>query len=355
MTVDLQRSDDGGSHWRTLARGLPGTSYAYTVTAPWTTTARIRVVDSHAAQFADASDADFTVQEPIQVGVGNDHPVLALLGAWPNPARRDLSVSLSLPAGDARGALELIDLLGRRVGFRDLAGLPLGRRETRSRARRSPRRARCVFGRGQENPCAPAHRVYLFVPPHTYASVPEASRVAYEPAHDDRPAAEWPPLLEPGGAGGRARPRRHRRCPGDAVARSAKPRGGEALGRGRQQLVRAAHARDRDARPWPAAPRSQELRERDACGAEPGDREDAAGSRERGRARDRLDRLRRAHGHRGRRRHGTVHPRRRALGPPLPEAPGRALRPRGLEPDVARPDGGGQVTAPVVAPATVPG
>ncbi|HEY6194567.1 MAG TPA: FG-GAP-like repeat-containing protein [Candidatus Eisenbacteria bacterium] len=137
MTVDLQRSDDGGSHWRTLARGLPGTSYAYTVTAPWTTTARIRVVDSHAAQFADASDADFTVQEPIQVGVGDDHPVLALLGAWPNPARRDLSVSLSLPAGDARGALELIDLLGRRVAFRDLAGLPAGRHQLTLLERRS--------------------------------------------------------------------------------------------------------------------------------------------------------------------------------------------------------------------------
>src|SRR5262249_42505496 len=54
MTVDLQRSDDSGAHWRTLARGLVGTSYAYTAAAPWTTHVRFRVVESHAAQFADA-------------------------------------------------------------------------------------------------------------------------------------------------------------------------------------------------------------------------------------------------------------------------------------------------------------
>ena len=129
MTVDLQRSDDGGTNWRTLARGLPGTSYAYTVTAPWTTTARIRVVDSHAAQFADASNANFTVQDPATLAVGDDPPRLALLGAWPNPAREDLSVALTLPSGESRGALELIDLSGRRVAYRDLAGLAAGRHQ----------------------------------------------------------------------------------------------------------------------------------------------------------------------------------------------------------------------------------
>jgi hypothetical protein len=129
MTVDVQRSDDSGVHWRTLARGLPGTSYAYTVTAPYTTTARIRVVDSHAAQFADASNADFSVLDPATLDASDSPPALALLGAWPNPARRDLSVALSLPSGDTRGALELIDLSGRRVAFRDLSGLSAGRHQ----------------------------------------------------------------------------------------------------------------------------------------------------------------------------------------------------------------------------------
>jgi hypothetical protein len=137
MTVDVQRSDDSGVNWRTLARGLPGTSYSYTVTAPFTTTARIRVVDSHAAQFADASDANFTVVDPSTLAVGDTPPALALLGAWPNPARRDLSVSLSLPSGDTRGALELIDLSGRRVAFRDLSGLSAGRHQLTLLERRS--------------------------------------------------------------------------------------------------------------------------------------------------------------------------------------------------------------------------
>ena len=84
-------------------------------------------MDSHAAQFADASNANFTVQDPATLAVGDDPPRLALLGAWPNPAREDLSVALTLPSGESRGALELIDLSGRRVAYRDLAGLAAGR------------------------------------------------------------------------------------------------------------------------------------------------------------------------------------------------------------------------------------
>ena len=129
MTVDVQRSDDGGAHWRTLARGLPGTTWSYTAAGPTTTQARFRVVDSHAAQFADGSDADFTIYDASIVGVGGDTPRLALLGAWPNPARQDLAVSLALPGSAARGTLELLDLAGRRVAFRDLAGLGAGRHQ----------------------------------------------------------------------------------------------------------------------------------------------------------------------------------------------------------------------------------
>jgi hypothetical protein len=131
MTVDLQRSDDSGVHWRTLARGLTGTSYAYTVTAPWTTHARFRVVESHAAEFSDGSNADFEVQEPVQVGVGNPPATLALLGAQPNPARQDLTVSYSLAQSGARGTLELLDLAGRRVAWRDLSGEAAGRHQVR--------------------------------------------------------------------------------------------------------------------------------------------------------------------------------------------------------------------------------
>jgi hypothetical protein len=129
MTVDVQRSDDGGAHWRTLARGLTGTSYSYTAAGPSTAQARFRVVDSHAAQFSDASDADLTIWDASVLAADGGVPRLALLGAWPNPARQDLAVSLTLPASETRGSLELIDLAGRRVAFRDLAGLGAGRHQ----------------------------------------------------------------------------------------------------------------------------------------------------------------------------------------------------------------------------------
>ena len=129
MTVDLQRSDDSGGHWRTLARGLIGNSYSYTVTPPYTKHARFRVVESHAAEFNDASNADFETQDPALAGVGDPTPRLALLGAQPNPARQDLTVSYSLAVSGARGSLELLDLAGRRVAWRDLSGESAGRHQ----------------------------------------------------------------------------------------------------------------------------------------------------------------------------------------------------------------------------------
>lgn len=129
MTVDVQLSTNGGTDWRTLASGLIGTSFSWSATGPTTTQARIRVVDSHAAQIADQSDADFTLYDESVLDVTDGAPRLALLGAWPNPARQDLNVSLSLPTGDARGTLELLDLAGRRVALRDLAGLGAGRHQ----------------------------------------------------------------------------------------------------------------------------------------------------------------------------------------------------------------------------------
>lgn len=126
MTVDLQRSDDGGVNWRTIARGLTGTSYSFTAAGPSSTQVRFRVVDPHASQFSDASDADLTIYDASALDVADGAPKLALLGAWPNPARQDLAVSFSLPTSGASGTLELIDLAGRRVASADLTGLSAG-------------------------------------------------------------------------------------------------------------------------------------------------------------------------------------------------------------------------------------
>jgi hypothetical protein len=107
-----------------------GTSYSYTAAPPWTTHARFRVVESHAAQFTGASNADFEVKDPA-LGVGDPPATLALLGAQPNPARQDLTVSYSLAVSGVRGTLELLDLAGRRVASRDLSGEGAGRHQVR--------------------------------------------------------------------------------------------------------------------------------------------------------------------------------------------------------------------------------
>jgi hypothetical protein len=87
------------------------------------------VVEGHAAQFRDASDADFQTIDPALLAVGDPPAALALLGAQPNPARQELIVSYSLAASGARGTLELLDLAGRRVAWRDLSGESAGRHQ----------------------------------------------------------------------------------------------------------------------------------------------------------------------------------------------------------------------------------
>ena len=135
--VDVQLSTDGGANWRTLASGLTGTSHSWTATGPYTTQARIRIVDSHAEQFADASDADFTLVDESTLAVEDGAPRFALLGAWPNPARQDLTVSFALPTGVSSGTIELIDLAGRRVASRDLTGFAAGRHQVTLLERRA--------------------------------------------------------------------------------------------------------------------------------------------------------------------------------------------------------------------------
>jgi hypothetical protein len=113
-----------------VASEIGGTSYKWTVPGPTGTHARLRVVAHGLTQSADASNADFTVLPPGSLGVDDGGPRLALLGVWPNPARTDLTVAFTLP-GAGGGTLELVDLLGRRVARRDLAGLPAGAHQVR--------------------------------------------------------------------------------------------------------------------------------------------------------------------------------------------------------------------------------
>jgi len=124
--VDVQVSRDAGANWQTIARSVTDTTITWTVTTPSTEQARVRVIDSARPQYADASAADFRVLDPSLLAVdGPGVAKLALLGAYPNPMRSDLTVALSL-AGAGSASLELLDLAGRRIALREVGSLGAG-------------------------------------------------------------------------------------------------------------------------------------------------------------------------------------------------------------------------------------
>ncbi|MEO5988648.1 MAG: FG-GAP-like repeat-containing protein [Candidatus Eisenbacteria bacterium] len=125
--VDVQVSRDSGINWQTIARSVTDTTFTWTVTEPASAHVRMRVMDDARPQYRDGSAADFQVVAQSALAV--DEPgvsKLALLGAYPNPMHRDLTVALSLPGQDA-ASLELLDLAGRRVAIREVGSLGAGR------------------------------------------------------------------------------------------------------------------------------------------------------------------------------------------------------------------------------------
>jgi hypothetical protein len=114
IAVNIELSRDGGTNWEMVARGVPGTSFAWTVTEPVTNQARVRIVDSTVPSRGDTGDTTFTITTTA-TGIGDPRPVaLAIRGIVPNPAAREMQITFALPApGAAR--LELLDLAGRAV------------------------------------------------------------------------------------------------------------------------------------------------------------------------------------------------------------------------------------------------
>ena len=126
FAVNVQVSRDGGANWLTIAENVTGTSYAWSVTEPVGSQVRVRVVDPVFANRHDESDADFEVLPAGALAAPGAGPaVLALAGAFPNPARRQLTVAFALP-DDRPATLELLDLAGRRVGSAPIGSFGAG-------------------------------------------------------------------------------------------------------------------------------------------------------------------------------------------------------------------------------------
>ena len=114
--------------WYTAAHGVTATVYRRTTSTDWVALGSVAVDGSGYIKFEDnslaaagsygyrlgISDAGaqrFVGETWVQVPAS---AVLALIGMTPNPAARELAVSLSLP-DDSPASLELLDLAGRRV------------------------------------------------------------------------------------------------------------------------------------------------------------------------------------------------------------------------------------------------
>lgn len=117
--VDLELSRDGvDGTWETIATGIANTgTYAWAVTGPVTTHARLRVraTDNSANLAEDLSDASFAITDgPTAVEPVSKPDVPTLAPVTPNPTRGHARVDYTLPAGgDAR--ISVLDVQGREV------------------------------------------------------------------------------------------------------------------------------------------------------------------------------------------------------------------------------------------------
>lgn len=111
--VDLEVSRDNGVHWERIASRIEETSFTWTVSQPFATQARLRVMKSGANSIADVSDAPFLIGETTDAPLPG--PTVASLSVpQPNPFAGRVSMTLVVPSR-MRASATIYDLRGRRV------------------------------------------------------------------------------------------------------------------------------------------------------------------------------------------------------------------------------------------------
>jgi len=113
--VDLAVSRDNGVNWQTIARGLTGTSFVWTVTPPQSANVRFRANDSESPGVGDMSNAPITITDPsVDVEPIGTPSSAAFSNGYPNPAAGDVSFEMALPK-ESDVQVDVYDLNGRRV------------------------------------------------------------------------------------------------------------------------------------------------------------------------------------------------------------------------------------------------
>jgi hypothetical protein len=130
LAVDVQVSRDNGASWETVARGLYGDSFTWTVTPPLTDQLVLRVSDALRPGTSDASDAPIRVVSST-TAAGSELPGAASFSrAWPNPARGDVRFELALPR-ESDVTVQAFDVNGRLVATLAEGRLPAGYHQVR--------------------------------------------------------------------------------------------------------------------------------------------------------------------------------------------------------------------------------
>jgi len=130
QAVDVEFSRDAGGTWEALAHGESDGSFAWTVTGPPTTLARIRVRDASIPSRFDESEVSFSIAGENVAVAPSRPPATALSRARPNPSREGVRFDLAL-ARPGAVEVEAFDLAGTRVATLARGTFPAGEHSLR--------------------------------------------------------------------------------------------------------------------------------------------------------------------------------------------------------------------------------
>ena len=115
MKIELNRNYPTGQ-WETIVASMPNSGhYIWTVTAPGTTTARIRISSVVDTNLLDVSDGNFTIHSGSAIGDRGSVPLeFDLLNPYPNPFNSSAEISFNVPFS-SRIELKIFNTIGQEM------------------------------------------------------------------------------------------------------------------------------------------------------------------------------------------------------------------------------------------------
>jgi hypothetical protein len=114
--VKLEYTVDGGANWKPIADNVTDTFYVWTTPNVNTNQAQVRITPIGVTDVPSITSPQFTMTGGASVWTDILFPV-QIVSAFPNPGSTGSSVTLSVHAPNSAVIVELLDLLGNRVGL----------------------------------------------------------------------------------------------------------------------------------------------------------------------------------------------------------------------------------------------